>query len=43
VARASANKVEALVVDTLRAAYPSDAELDDRALLEARVAGVSAR
>src|SRR3954464_36927 len=30
VARASANKVEALVVETLRAAYPSDAELDDQ-------------
>src|SRR3954464_4674789 len=29
VARASANKVEALVLEALRAAYPSDAELDD--------------
>jgi site-specific DNA recombinase len=33
VARASANKVEALVLDALRAAYPSDAELADQTLI----------
>src|SRR3954470_9715708 len=43
VARASANKVEALVVEALRAAYPSDVELDDRALIEARVERVVLR
>ena len=37
IARVSASEIEAVVVDALRAAYPDDADLDDRALIEARV------
>src|SRR3954469_14423058 len=43
VARASAKKVEALVLEALRAAYPSDAELDNQTLIEARVERVVLR
>src|SRR3954452_17264793 len=43
VARASANTVEALVLEALRAAYPSDAELADQTLIEARVERVVLR
>ena len=35
VARVSASEIEALVVDALRAAYPDDADLDERALIDA--------
>ena len=36
IARVSAPEIEAVVVDALRAAYPDDADLDDRALIEAQ-------
>ena len=37
IARASASEVEAVIVDALRAAYPDDARLDDRALVAERL------
>ena len=36
IARVSAPEIEAVVVDALRAAYPDDAALEDRALIEAQ-------
>jgi hypothetical protein len=36
IARVSASEIEAAVVDALRAAYPDDNDLTDRALIEAR-------
>ncbi len=43
IARVSAPEIEAVVVDALRAAYPDDAALDDRALIEAQVERVVLR
>ena len=43
IARVSAPEIEAVVVDALRAAYPDDAALEDRALIEAQVERVSLR
>ena len=37
IARVSAPEIEAVVVDALRAAYPDDAALEDRALIEAQI------
>ena len=37
IARVSASEIEAVIVDALRASYPDDADLDDRALVEARL------
>jgi hypothetical protein len=42
-ARVSAPDIEAVVVDALRAAYPDDAALEARALIEAQVGRVSLR
>src|SRR5215207_5017155 len=41
IARVSAPEIEAVVVDALRAAYPDDAALADRALIEAQVERVT--
>ena len=43
IARVSAPEIEAVVVDALRAAYPDDAALEDRALIEAQVERVVLR
>ena len=43
IARVSASEVEPIVVDALRAAYPDDADLGDRALIEARAKRVLVR
>ena len=37
IARVSAAEIETVIVDALRASYPDDADLDDRALVEARL------
>src|SRR5688572_2256000 len=43
IARVSASEVEPIVVDALRAVYPDDADLGDRALIEARAERVLLR
>jgi hypothetical protein len=43
IARVSAPEIEAAVVDALRAAYPDDADLSDRALIEARAERILVR
>jgi len=43
IARVSASKVESIVVDALRAAYPEDTDLSDRALIEARAERILVR
>ena len=43
IARVSASEIEAAVVDALRAAYPDDADLSDRALIEARAERILVR
>src|SRR5215204_6004026 len=43
IARVSAPEIEAVVIDALRALYPDDAALEDRALIEAQVGRVSLR
>jgi len=43
IARVPAPEIEALVVDALRARYPDDAALEDRALIRARAERVLVR
>ena len=43
IARVSAPEIEAVVVDALRAAYPGDAALEDRALTQSRIERVVLR
>jgi hypothetical protein len=43
IARVSASEIEAAVLDALRAAYPDDADLSDRALIEARAERIVVR